>query len=53
MNCPLSTIDDILDFTSLAQEAVKVMEREERVANYVAYFSYLRVKGLNARSVRN
>lgn len=31
MNCPHSTTDDVLDFASLAQEAVKVMQREERV----------------------
>lgn len=31
MNFPLSTIDDILDFTSLAQDAVKLAQREERV----------------------
>lgn len=31
MNCPHSTTEDILDFASLAQEAVKVMQREERV----------------------
>lgn len=32
MNCAISTTDDVLDFTSLAQEAVKVMERERRVS---------------------